>query len=259
MRTLEFRTDPAVRGFDRAAEAYERGRPDYPAPAVRYLGRVLAIRPHRTVVELGSGTGKFTRALARLGCAVVAVEPTPGMRRVFARELPHVAVLPGAAESIPFPDGAADAVVAAQAFQWFRHRRALREIARVLRPGGGLGLVWNVRDESARWTQEVSRILGRYSRSATERRWKGLRAIRRSGSPFSPVRERRFAHIQHATPAEVVDRFLSVSAIAVLPAAERRKVAAEIREVLRADPATRGRAAVELAYVTEVYWTRLRR
>ncbi len=259
MRPPRFPTDPDVRGFDRSAEAYERGRPGYPASAVAYLGRVLAIGPRRTVVELGSGTGKFTRALAPLGCALVAVEPTPGMRTVFARELPRVAVVPGAAESIPLPDGIADAVVAAQAFQWFRPRRALREIARVLRPGGGLGLVWNVRDESARWMREISRILGRHGRRGTsrERRWKA--AIRRGDPPFHPLRERRFAHVQRATPEAVVDRFLSVSSIAVLPPPGRRQVAKEIRKVLRTDPATRGRSVVELPYVTEVYWTRLRR
>ncbi len=259
MTESRFRTHPAVRGFDRGADAYERGRPGYPASAARYLARVLRLGPRRTIVELGSGTGKFTRAILPLRSAVVAVEPTPGMRRVFARELPQVLLLPGTAEGIPLPDGIADAVVVAQAFQWFRHREAMREIARVLRPGGGLALVWNVRDESSDWSRRVSRIIYRYGRAhlSRERIWKA--AIRARSSPFAALRRRTFPHVQRLTPAEVVDRFLSVSVVAVLPEAERRRVAAEIRELLRANPATRGRRLVELPYVTEVYTTHRRR
>lgn len=258
MRAPSFRTRPAVRGFDRSAEAYERGRPLYPASAARYLARALRLGPRRTVVELGSGTGKFTRSLVPLGCALVAVEPTAGMRRVFARELPDVVVLPGTAEAIPLPDALADAVVAAQSFQWFRHRAALKEIARILRPGGGLGLVWNVRDESVRWMKEVSRILDRHGRDSVsrERRWKA--AFRLRNLPFSPLASRCFSHVQRATPARVLDRFLSVSSIAVLPAPERGEVANEIRQLLETDSATRGRSIVELPYSTEVYWARLR-
>ncbi|MGI0071644.1 MAG: class I SAM-dependent methyltransferase [Thermoplasmata archaeon] len=105
------RLHPAVHGFDRAAGTYERARPDYPVAAVRFLGRALSLGPGRVVVELGSGTGKFTRALASLGVSRVAIEPTAGMRRVFAREVPDVAVLDGTAEAIPLPDPFADAVV----------------------------------------------------------------------------------------------------------------------------------------------------
>ncbi|MGP8074092.1 MAG: class I SAM-dependent methyltransferase [Thermoplasmata archaeon] len=259
MREPTFRTAPAVRGFERSAEAYERGRPGYPASVARHLARALRLGPRRTVVELGSGTGKFTRTLVPVGCAIVAVEPTAGMRRVFERTVPDIPVLPGTAEAIPLPDGLADAVVAAQAFQWFRPRPAMEEIARVLRPGGGLGLVWNVRDESVGWMKVISRILGRYNHApqVRERRWKA--AFRAKGVPFPPPRMRRISHVQRATPSEVLDRFLSVSSIAILPAADRRKVATEIRELLRSDPMTRGRSYVDLPYDTEVYWTRLKR
>jgi SAM-dependent methyltransferase len=250
------RTHPAVRGFDRAAETYERARPDYPAAAVRHLGRVLHLGPGRTVVDLGSGTGKFTRALAPLGAARVAVEPTPGMRRVFSRAVPDVAVIDGTAESIPLPDGFADAVVCAQAFHWFRPRPALREIARVLRPGGGLGLVWNTRDESLPWSRKISRIVARYrwmSPASRSRRWRP--AFRAPDSPFGPLHAARFSHSQRGTPEMFVARTLSVSVIANLPPAQQDAVAAEVREVLRNDPSIGNRREIELPYRTEVYWS----
>jgi SAM-dependent methyltransferase len=250
------RTHPAVRGFDRSAETYERARPDYPRTAVRHLGRVLHLGPGTTVVDLGSGTGKFTRAIAPLRATRLAVEPTPGMRRVFVRAVPDVPVLDGTAESIPLPDGFADAVVCAQAFHWFRPRRALREIARVLRPGGGLGLVWNTRDEALSWSRQVSRIVARYrwmNPRARSRRWRP--AFAAENSPFGPLHEARFRHAQRGTPEMFVDRTLSVSVIANLSPAQQREVANEVRTVLRTDPSSRGRTTLTLPYETQVFWS----
>jgi SAM-dependent methyltransferase len=249
----------AVRGFHRAAGAYERGRPDYPAAAVRFLGARLGLARGRTVVELGSGTGKFTRALRPLGAARLAVEPAAGMRAEFRRAVPDVPVLAGTAEAIPLPDRFADAVVAAQAFHWFRPRPALREIARVLRPGGALGLVWNTREERVPWSRKMSEICDRYGwMSPREREARWEHAFDDPAGPFPPVRTRRFAHTQTGPPAQFVQRLLSVSAIAVLPSAEQRRVAREFRDYLANDPATRGRATLSLPYRTDVYWTRRR-
>jgi SAM-dependent methyltransferase len=250
-------THPVVQGFDRAADTYERGRPDYPAAVVEHLGRVLHLERGTTVVDLGSGTGKFTRALAPLGAARVAVEPMEGMRRVFAREVPAVPVLAGTAEAIPLPDRFADAVVAAQAFHWFRPRPALAEIARVLRPRGGVGLVWNIRDESVDWSRRLTEIIDRhrYSRlipKSRDRRWRT--EFERNDGPFGRLHARVFPHVQRAPRETFVSRVLSVSVVAVLPALERRRVAEQVRAVIDSDPATRGRAVLEMPYRTEVYW-----
>ena len=263
MRRRLPRTMPGVKGFDRDAVRYERARPDYPVAAVRLLGRVLDLGPARTVVELGSGTGKFTRAIAAWEAARIAIEPTTGMRRVFRRTVPDVLVLDGTAEAIPLPDGLADAVVCAQAFHWFRPGPALREIHRVLRPGGGLGLVWNTRDDRLRWSRRLTEIMAPYHREATflrrrprrdrEREWR--RVLARSGRGFSPLHERFVRHVQWGTPELFVDRVLSVSSIALLPPARQREVARAVRHLLATDPATRGRARIGLPYRTEVYWS----
>lgn len=266
MAPVRLRTHPAVRGFDRAAETYERGRPEYPTRAIAFVGRALGLGPGTTVVELGSGTGKLTRGLAALGAARVAIEPMAGMRAVFARTVPDVPVLRGTAEAIPLPGRFADAVMAGQAFHWFDARRALPEIARVLRPRGGLGLVWNYRDESVAWSKRLSEIVGEYRRRSYPRadaapapttrdeRWR--QAIGRAGSPFGPVHHRAFRHVQRADRATFVDRALSVSVIAMLPAPERRRVADRVRAAIDDDPRTRGRTRLEMPYRTEVYWAR---
>jgi len=249
------RTHPDVRGFDRNAATYERGRPDYPPAAVRHLARVLHLGPGTIVVELGSGTGKFTRALAPVGAARIAIEPMAGMRRVFREAVPDVPVLDGTAEAIPLPDGFADAVVCAQSFHWFRPRRALREIARVLRPRGALALIWNTRDEGVAWSRAISRIVARYrwmSPKSRDARWRPV--FLAGGHPFGPLHARTFSHVQRGAIETFVERTLSVSVIANLPPAQQRAVADEVRAVFRNDPAVRGRTTVDLPYSTDVYW-----
>ena len=120
--------------FGEVADAYERARPGYPEDAVRWL---VGEEPC-DVVDLGAGTGKLTRSLVALGHRVTAVEPLPEMIAHLLAAAPGVTAVQGGAEAIPLAAESADVVVAAQAFHWFDHGPALREIARVLRPGGGL-------------------------------------------------------------------------------------------------------------------------
>ncbi|MGP8072568.1 MAG: class I SAM-dependent methyltransferase [Thermoplasmata archaeon] len=256
--TSAARTTRLIRTFDRSAALYERGRPGYPPAAVRFLGRTFHLGPGSTIVELGSGTGKFTRALLPLGATLVAVEPMAGMRREFRRRVPTVPVLEGSAEAIPLPDGFADAVFAAQSFHWFRGMTALREIARVLRPGGGLGLVWNAREERAGWAREFDQLLNRHGGHGPSRRGGWRAPFGRSTSPFRALHHRKFPYAQTAPAATYPAWALSVSRIQALPPATRRKVAREVRALLSTHPSTRGRAVVKLPYRTSVYYTSLR-
>ncbi|MGH9245269.1 MAG: class I SAM-dependent methyltransferase [Acidimicrobiales bacterium] len=132
--------DPVVVGFGRVAGDHERARPGYPPEIAEQLVSAFEIASGTRVCDLAAGTGKFTRLLTALGADVVAVEPVVGMRDELARALPDVETLAGTAEDIPLPDESVDAVTVAQAFHWFDAQRALAEIARILRPQGGIAL-----------------------------------------------------------------------------------------------------------------------
>jgi SAM-dependent methyltransferase len=154
----EEHADRAVRArsFGAAADAYERARPTYPEAAVDWLLPAGA----RTVLDLGAGTGKLTRSLAARGLEVIAVEPLTEMRANLAAALPEVRAVAGTAEEIPLPDASVDAITVAQAWHWVDPERATLEAARVLRPGGTLGLIWNRRDERVEWMPRLSAVMG---------------------------------------------------------------------------------------------------
>lgn len=241
-------------GFERAAAAYERGRPEYPEAAIRRLVEALRIGKESRVVELGAGTGKLTRAVARTGAEIVAVEPVDAMRRKLSAIVPQVSVLDGTAEAIPLSDSSVDAVIVAQAFHWFRVGRALAEIHRVLKPNGGVGLIWNVRDESVDWVRRLTAIIEPHETGVPQYRsmeWK--REFDAAGG-FSPLQTAQEAHDHCVTADEIVDRVASISFIAALSEPARRAVLDEVRELVRTHRETRNRPQIDLPYRTDLYW-----
>jgi SAM-dependent methyltransferase len=228
--------------FAAVADAYERSRPGYPAEAVRWLTG----EPPLDVVDLGAGTGKLTRALVAMGHRVTAVDPLPEMLAHVHAAAPEATVAMGGAEAMPLPAGSADVITVAQAFHWFDHGPALREIARVLRPGGRLALVWNTRDEGEPWVQTLSEsALGRETiedRDAVE-------PIDHSGL-FDVVERTSFRHAQELDLDTLLDLVRSRSYCAVLTPAEQAPVLDRVAAVFAAH-ARDGR--VELPYLTECF------
>ncbi|HEY2072314.1 MAG TPA: methyltransferase domain-containing protein [Gaiellaceae bacterium] len=229
---------PATHGFELAADAYERGRPDYPAAAIDFLVERLGLRPGRTVLDLAAGTGKLTRLLVPSGAEVIAVEPIAEMRAKIA----DARVLEGTAESIPLADASVDAVTVAQAFHWFRPDEALREIHRVLRPGGGLALVWNVRDERNALQAAASDIMRPIEEDVPRRHRRDWAEI------IGATETVTFDHEQLVDEDAFVSRFTSVSFVAAAPPDVRAKVEAQLRALVR----DVGKP-IRLPYVTEVY------
>ena len=204
--------DPAALAFDAAATEYERARPTYPPEVIDALG----LRAGARVCDLAAGTGKLTRLLAQRGLDVVAVEPVAGMRAQLAEVLPDVDVLEGTAESIPLPDEAVDAVTVAQAFHWFRFDAALAEIARVLRPGGVLAIVFNERDERVPWVREWNdRLEWHGRRIAYYQRTDWTEVLR--GGGFGDVSKLDVEWVQPMTRELLAARVRSVSYIAEQP------------------------------------------
>ncbi len=138
--------EAAAQGFQASADAYERGRPDYPLEAIEFLFRHKVLKEGSAILDLGAGTGKLTRLLIPYTPALVAVEPSSAMRRKLLDLNLAVKVAGGTAEKIPLPDRSVDGVVCAQSFHWFKGTAALKEVHRVLRPGGYLALLWNVQE-----------------------------------------------------------------------------------------------------------------
>jgi SAM-dependent methyltransferase len=234
------RRGPAA-SFAKVAGEYDRARPGYPDEAVRWLTGDAPV----DVVDLGAGTGKLTRSLVALGHRVVAIEPLPEMLGLLRRAAPSATAMVGSAESVPLPAESADVVVAAQAFHWFDHDAALPEIARVLRPGGWLALVWNTRDDRVPWMGRLSRTIG--GESIEE--WDAPAPIRAS-SLFGPVEQARFAHSQRLDRTTLRELVLSRSYCASRPPAEREPVLAEV-DALYDDVA--GPDGLELSYLTECF------
>lgn len=238
----------AAQGFASAADVYERARPSYPDAAVAWLADRLGIGPGRDVLDLAAGTGKLTRLLTPFGARVVAVEPVAEMRAQLALAVPGVEALEGAAEAIPLPDASVDAVICAQAFHWFRHEDALREIHRVLRPGGGLALVWNTRDGGDPLQARIEEILEPFRRRFVRFADDEWRDTLRRSRLFAPEEERSWEHEELVSVDLVVERFASVSIVAALPAEERAELLARVRGAASAyaEP-------IRVPYVTEVY------
>lgn len=248
----------AAVGFDAGAEAYERGRPAYSPEAVDRLIRELAINPGTRVLDLAAGTGKLTRMLAPTGAAVVAVEPVAGMRAQLARVLPDVEILEGTAEAIPLPDGSVDTVTVGQAFHWFDGDRAIREIHRVLRPRGGLGLIWQARDPVRPWIERLNEIIDRADDGHPRFRTGEWRTAFERSTLFEPLSEAEFETVQRGDAELFVDRVASISYVAALPDDRRTAVLDEVRALLASDPDTAGPKVIELPYRAHVYWTRAR-
>ena len=243
----------AQQGFSTQAVTYAQGRPDYPRQLTGWLADTLHIDALSSVIDLGAGTGKFTRLLSTLAPTLIAVEPVAAMGAQLTKLLPDVRLVNGTAESIPLPTASADAVVCAQAFHWFSTEAALAEIYRVLKPEGRLGLVWNVRDESVDWVAAITDIITPYE-GDTPRFHTGRWREAFTGEYFSEPEMTCFPYSHVGSPQEVImDRFLSVSFIAALPDAAKAVVTAQLQVLIDTHPALKGRDTVAFPYQTQAY------
>ncbi|PPC74320.1 SAM-dependent methyltransferase [Pokkaliibacter plantistimulans] len=250
--------DAAQSGYSQASATYRRGRPEYPAEVDSWLTATLGLGPSATVVDLGAGTGKFTRRLVATGAEVIAVEPVAAMRAELQQALPQVQALEGNAAAIPLPDASVDVLVCAQSFHWFATEATLAEVARVLKPGGRFALIWNVRDERVDWVAAITEIITPYEGDAP-RFYKGdWRQPLQSAlfqQTFTPLQQQLWPHAHLGSSEEVIiARSLSVSFIAALPQTEQDKVEAALRGLISRYPQLRDQQELAFPYNTEAYW-----
>lgn len=224
--------------FGSAAAAYERGRPSYPPEAIDWL----LPRGARQVLDLGAGTGKLTTRLVERGLDVVAVDPIPDMLEVLSASLPETRALLGTAEEIPLEDNSVDAVLVAQAWHWVDPERAIPEVARVLRPGGRLGLVWNTRDERLGWVRELGQIIGSDG--------DGRRFDVKLPPSFAEPERHQVEWTNYLTPQALIDLVASRSYCITSPTEVRTQTLDQVRQLLATHPALANSTGLAMPYVT---------
>ena len=204
-----------ARSFGAVAQTYDRARAPYPPEAVAPLLPAGAAR----VLDLGAGTGRVSAVLLGLGLDVIAVEPDDAMRALVPA---GARALAGTAEQVPLPDASVDAVLVGQAWHWFDHDAALAEVRRVLRPGGTLGLLWNVFDDRVPWVAELVRVA-----HAEDRR----SAADGDVPPLPGAVRHEVEHRQPMTRDLLADNIASRSRTVLLPEDERRELLRRVRDL----------------------------
>ena len=231
--------------FGAAASEYDAFRPGYARGAVSWVfagarGQV------RRVLDVGAGTGALTRALVDLGLGVTAVDPDPAMLGVLAANLPDVECVAGAAESLPVASGSVDAVTVGQAFHWFDAPAARDEFARVLRPGGVVGILWNHRDDRVAWMADLRPLVGGVDWQLDgDSSGPDLEAL------FPGVESEEFPHALSVSPDQLVGLVGTFSFVRLRDDAPA--ILDSVREFLASHPDTRGRAILEVPYVTAAH------
>lgn len=212
-----------ARSFDTAAAEYERHRPEYPPAALAWVAERLELGPGKRVVDVGAGTGKLTRGLLAIGVEVVAVEPGPSMLAELRAAVPEAEAVEGSAESIPLPDASVDAAAAGQAYHWFDPERAIPELHRVIRPGGGIALLWNWWDVRDPLQQRLGELLG-FDRGED---FGGL-----PGEPhFAELDRATIESVRETTPDTLVARLATTSAVLTAEPARRQALLDETRAI----------------------------
>jgi len=235
----------AAGGFAEGGQ-YNSARPGYPPEAMDFFVEAFGLNDASHVLDLGAGTGIFTRQLlARVG-RLTAVEPSESMRATFALETPGVEILDGSDVAIPLGDREVAAVFAAQAFHWFDAPRALREIHRVLAPGGGLGLIWNERYTEVSWIRELNHAMLWDVRQPYDA-GVDFGAIVSAG-PFRDVHRETYRHAQLLSHDQVLQRVLTTSYITLMGESEREALIDDVAAVMSTLP-----DLVEMPYATNVY------
>ena len=208
--------------FGSVAEAYDRFRPGPPASALEWV----LPSPCGTALDVGAGTGALTRVLAGRADRVIAVEPDARMLEVLAQRSPRIPAVRGWAEALPLRSGSVGAVTISSAWHWMDPDRTTAEVARVLRPGGVFGVIWNGADRSVDW---VAELLGTRVPSPGDRDLRTRHAfVLPPGSPFDAVERRVVEWSLPVGPEELVGLAGTYSATITMAPDERERELARV-------------------------------
>jgi SAM-dependent methyltransferase len=246
---MALRGNELAHSFGNVATEYNRLRSGPPAAAVDWLiGTGISV-----AVELGAGTGIMSRMLGERIPELYPIEPDPRMREVFANCWPGRSALAGSAEEIPLPDHSVDAVFSADAWHWFDPATACREIARVLRPGGVLGVTWNLRDSSVAWTDDLFAILDTKKDPA---RPPGLFKLPADAGFTAPQRH-DVRWTRQLSRSEVMALLGTYSPVIALSESERTALHDRLYEYMDTHPELAGREVIDVPFSTACFRARL--
>lgn len=234
--------------FEHAADAYAQARPSYPAEAVDWLvGHTAA-----DICDLGAGAGALTGVLTARGHRVVAAEPSAAMLRELQGAAPAAVPIRTSAERLPFADGSFDVVTVAQAFHWFDPEVALPEMARVLRPGGMLSLVYNGRDDRVPWVAALTQLFVAVQPGDLTGDWGAGSVGALDGSAlFAPRTYAEFGFVSRLDRDTLIRLAASRSYIINLADARRAEVLQQVGELF--DSYADGEPELKLPYVTQCW------
>lgn len=275
--------------FSLQTDAYEKARPTYPEDAVECIVNATELRSPRAdgqpkrILDLASGTGKFTRLLARSLFSegieraaderfiLQAAEPIEGMRTAFAKSVPSVECLACSAAGLGtvFEAGQIDVLTVAQAFHWFANLESLKEMHRAIAPGGYLVLIWNDLNREIDWIREARETFEIYEGDAPQfrhQRWRDVfeqqanlpedHPERLSFSNMHPLVPKTFANIQASTLEQLWQRVVSISYIGALDSEKHRQIKEQLVNVVESHlPAVKANAEAtfDLQYTTNVF------
>lgn len=239
--------DERATSFGAQARSYEVGRPEYPFEAVAWMLETLP-EGARRIADVGAGTGKLTRALVGAPNAeIVAIDPDAAMLESLRQNVPGVPTFVGTAEKLPLPDASLDAVVLGQAWHWVEPAAGSIEVGRVMRPGGVLGLIWNIRDESVEWVTRLTEIM--HSSAAEETLAEGGPTV---SEPFGALEEGQWQWSRPMTRAQLHSMAASRSYVITASEEERTRIRREMNELFD-ELGIDAEGTIDMPYVTRAF------
>jgi len=222
----------AAQGFAANTDRYEKARPTYPEEAISYIIETCKIDSKAVVVDVGAGTGKFSRSLVDKKITLIAIEPVKEMIQKFKQVLPSTPIFEGTAEKIPLENKSVDVITAAQAFHWFANHNTLQEFNRILKPEGYLCLIWNSMDEEVEWIHLLQDMLAKQQGNAPRYREGTWKKAFENQTLFGDLNIKQFNHRHYMSFEGIVERILSSSYMAKLPEERIEKMQKDVKEIM---------------------------
>ena len=244
----------AQHGFGSTAELYQQVRPNYPQALVSWLQQDLGLTPKSVAIDLGAGTGKFIPYLKQATPNIIAVEPIPAMLEQLKMVHPDVRTLQASSHKMPLSPHSIDAILCAQSFHWFADLPTLKEMRRILKSQGHLGMIWNQRDITVPWVQALADTIAPYEADTPRFHSAEWQKVFAQQHLFDFVSEQSFPLRHTGTVENVVSkRLLSTSFIAMMPAEQQQALKLQFERIVLEMTGKQPQDVIDFPYTTYAY------